>query len=570
MSKLILLKSANTLHDIAAILGVKPAHLAYNLYKKTDAQKYKQFVIPKKNGGTRTINAPIADFKIIQRNLAKLLAECAEESVIYQRRLAAHGFWKGRSILTNAHQHRRHRFVFNIDLEDFFGSINFGRVRGFFIADQDFGLPPAVATVIAQIVCFQNSLPQGGPASPVVSNLIGNILDTHLTKLASSNGCLYTRYADDITFSTNLPTFPISIAVLENDTWTSGGQLKRLIEHSGFAINASKVRMQHRDSQQSVTGLMVNSKANTFANYRSSLRAKAFSLFSKGSFTHDWNAKNENGTLEKKSVPGKLEELQGMFAHVAHVDNFNADVRGLANTQAPGRYLLYRRFFFYSQFFAAPSPVLLCEGKTDNVYLVHAIRARAPHFPSLAAISTAGEISLLIRLFKYVNRNAGKILQLSGGQGELGKFISNYLKDVHKHFKAPGVSQHPVIVVVDFDDGGKKLYAAASSAAKKALSIANAFEHVAANLYLVPTPLVGTSTESRIEDCFSASTLATLLGTKAFNYKSPKIDESKEYGKSFFAEYVVKPNASSTDFSGFDPLLARIRDVLSHYASLPK
>lgn len=571
MSKLLVLKSAHSLHDLANILGVKPALLAYNLYKKPSPLKYTVFNIPKKYGGFRTISAPIGRLKQIQTQLASLLLDCWNELSSTYKRQAAHGFASDRSILTNAHEHRGRSYVFNLDLENFFGAINFGRVRGFFISDKDFALDPAVATVIAQIACFDNSLPQGSPASPVISNLIGNMLDTRLVHLARKHGCTYTRYADDLTFSTNLPSFPTQLAVDHGGAWTVGGELQKFITRSGFTVNTGKVRMQFQDSRQSVTGLVVNHKANTSAGYRSTLRAMAYRLFTTGAFHHEWWTKDPTGTLIKQSHVGTFNQLQGMLAHVEHVDQFNRKSRKQSETAAPGRHRLYRRFFFYSQFFAAPAPVILCEGKTDNVYLVHAIRSRALTFPHLATVDPAtGTIKLLVRIFKYVNKNAGKILQLSGGQGELGKFVSHYLGDVRQHFKAPGVAQHPVILLVDNDEGGKGPYATAAKLTKKTLDIKKPFEHVAANLYLVSTPLPSGATESCIEDGFTAATVNTLLGGKKFNYKSPTIDESTEYGKAFFAEHVVKPNAGSIDFSGFDPLLDRIEKVLAHYATVPK
>jgi hypothetical protein len=105
--------------------------------------------------------------------------------------------------------------VLNIDLEDFFGTVNLGRVRGFFIKERNFALKPRVATVLAQIACHDNALPQGSPCSPVISNLIGHVLDIQLSALARKTGCTYSRYADDITFSTNKQVFPPAIAKRE-------------------------------------------------------------------------------------------------------------------------------------------------------------------------------------------------------------------------------------------------------------------------------------------------------------------------------------------------------------------
>src|SRR5205085_12448911 len=138
---------------------------------------------------------------------------------------------------------RHRRWVFNLDLEEFFPSINFGRVRGFFLKNRDFELNVDVATVLAQIACHENSLPQGSPCSPVISNLVGHLLDMRLVKLASEAGCTYSRYADDLTFSTNKAEFPPAIAVpsgdkgIDSHLWLPGKALEWQIQRSGFGIN---------------------------------------------------------------------------------------------------------------------------------------------------------------------------------------------------------------------------------------------------------------------------------------------------------------------------------------------
>jgi RNA-directed DNA polymerase len=144
-----------------------------------------------------------------------LLQDCLDEIQLANdlKASSAHGFMRERSIITNASGHKKRRFVLNVDLKDFFGTINFGRVRGYFLKDKNFLLNATVATVLAQIAFFWNALPQGTPCSPVISNLIGHVLDIHLVRLASKAGCTYTRYADDLTFSTSKQSFPAAIAL---------------------------------------------------------------------------------------------------------------------------------------------------------------------------------------------------------------------------------------------------------------------------------------------------------------------------------------------------------------------
>jgi RNA-directed DNA polymerase len=221
----------------------------------------------------RLIKAPEPHLALLQRRLANRLYECLDELKVGSpppRRSLAHGFERKRSIITNANLHKRRRYVLNLDLEDFFPSINFGRVRGFFIKDKHFSLRPAVATILAQIACHENELPQGSPCSPVVSNLVGHLLDSRLARFAKMHKSTYSRYADDITFSTSRKDFPPELAFPVPGTtgeWQLGTELREKIEHSGFKINDKKTRMQFRGSRQVTTGLMVNEKVNIRQEY---------------------------------------------------------------------------------------------------------------------------------------------------------------------------------------------------------------------------------------------------------------------------------------------------------------
>lgn len=200
--------------------------------------------------------------KIYQRALADILYDCvAELEATHRRKPLSHGFRRERSIFSNASQHKRRRFVFNMDLEDFFPTFHFGRVRGFFIKDRDFALKPECATILAQLACFQGHLPQGSPCSPIIADLIAHILDVRLVRFAKQHRVTYSRYADDLTFSTNEKIFPNALARTSGaGRWQPSRPLLDLIQSFDFRVNRTKTRMHVRGSRQTVTGLTVNEK----------------------------------------------------------------------------------------------------------------------------------------------------------------------------------------------------------------------------------------------------------------------------------------------------------------------
>jgi RNA-directed DNA polymerase len=246
--------------DVARFLSVAYGAMVGALYKAPPNMRYRGFEIPKRSGGVRLIESPNGLIREMQEKLAPIL------QAAYEAHPSAHGFIKNRSVVTNARAHVGQRLVLNVDLADFFPSINFGRVRGLFMAPP-FRCGASAATVLAQICTHRNGLPQGAPTSPALSNFIAAALDRRLTRIARESNLRYSRYADDITFSTNQASFPPAIAVLESGEGGAmlvrpGEALERAVAAAGFEINLRKVRLQRRHQRQSVTGLTVNAAPN--------------------------------------------------------------------------------------------------------------------------------------------------------------------------------------------------------------------------------------------------------------------------------------------------------------------
>lgn len=310
--------------QLANLLGVSfRKHLVYYLYRMSEAQRYTSFTIPKKAGGTREILAPHYGLKHIQRRLADLLLDA------YTPRRGVHSYVRGASILTNASTHNGQRHVLNIDLENFFPSINFGRVRGIFRA-QPYLASAEIATVLAQICCHKNHLPQGAPTSPIVSNMICAGLDAELRKLAREYRGRYSRYCDDITFSTSARTFPREIArpeISEEGSFVLIGEnLQEAIQRHGFFINEKKSRLLSRSDRQEVTGLVVNDFSNVRRTYVRNIRASlhAWQKFGPDALQKQFQEKYFSGG--EGDAPSFTSVLYGKIQYVGAIRGFDDPV----------------------------------------------------------------------------------------------------------------------------------------------------------------------------------------------------------------------------------------------------
>lgn len=256
-----------TRQDVADMLGATKKQLNYVLYVKHPDQFYQHFFVHKRSGGVRSINAPEKPVKDWQKKIAEILLH------IYEPRKCVHGFVHEKNILTNAECHIRKKVILNIDLKDFFEQINFGRVRGMFMA-KPYELGTEAATTLAQILCLNGKLPQGSPASPIVANMICVSLDHALMRLCKEYKLQYTRYADDITISTYKSHFPAAIVYFNKENQVQPGEaLLEVLSKNGFAVNDKKIFLNYFNSRQEVTGVIVNEFANVKRRYLKNIRS---------------------------------------------------------------------------------------------------------------------------------------------------------------------------------------------------------------------------------------------------------------------------------------------------------
>jgi hypothetical protein len=323
--------------------------------------------------------------------------------------------------------------------------------------------------------------------------------------------------------------------------------------------------MSLRRSRQTVTGLVVNDKANINQDYYRAARAMCHSLFKTGYYFKPGN--------DATSTTDNLNPLEGTLSHIYFVKarrdrkpkiNKLAKAAGEFNPpRAPED--LYRKFLFYRYFAAPKSPLIVTEGISDITYLQCAIRALAKKFPLLAK-EEDGKVIRQVRFLKP-SGTSRDILNLGHGAAGQASLISSYTNNLKPYTHKP--MANPVIILCDNDDGPKTVF---KNAAKKrdgitiSTTTADPFYYLGENLYLVKVPEGAPPQSREIENLFQPSLLATTLNGKSFNPKKDHGDDT-HYGKVAFAESVVRPNSPTIDFSGFEDLLNRLEAVLADYAS---
>ena len=305
--------------------------------------RYRHFSIPKKSGGQRHISAPSRGLSHILYYVNIIL------KAVYQPSDYAMGFTEGRSVVDNASRHIGQNYVFNTDLENFFPSIAQPRVwKRFQLAPFNFN--QQIASILAGLCCIREKqedgkfayiLPQGAPTSPLITNAICDKLDRRLSGLARRFGLHYSRYADDITFSS------MHYVYKENDVFMT--ELKRIIEDQGFHMNIGKTRLQKLGQRQEVTGLTVSNRVNTSSEYVAEIR----------NLLHIWE---KYGYNDLKMVKGYKDPVYAALQ--ARYDRLTSPVNAEVKQS-----LDYLRSFTIAEFEEiVGSPINYCLSKDNNLY----------------------------------------------------------------------------------------------------------------------------------------------------------------------------------------------------------
>jgi RNA-directed DNA polymerase len=255
---------------------------------KVTWRHYKSYPIAKRTGGNRVISQPSKELKGVLR---WLLYNLIDRLPVHE---AAFAYRKGRShgIRANAEMHKGSRFLLRMDFTEFFGSI-----AAFDIATYMNQAGPSRFTtwtsedssVFADLVTCNNVLAMGAPTSPSMSNAICFRLDQLLSELAKKHGAAYSRYCDDLFFSSNRPT---ALTELEQGV---APLLLGLDCPRRLTLNESKTRHSSKRGRRIVTGIVLTSSGAISVGRPRKRRVRAL--------IHKWSSLDEK---EREKVRGEL------------------------------------------------------------------------------------------------------------------------------------------------------------------------------------------------------------------------------------------------------------------------
>ena len=274
--------------------------------------EYTQYKILKRKGGTREIFAPEKYLKHLQKKLNYFLQAyylCIKPNHVHGFVINPHYLGKHCNIVENAKNHVGKKFLLNIDLKDFFPSIPARLIKQVFMSDV-FQFNDQIATALTLLSTYKGILPIGAPTSPVISNFVCAHLDSDLINFCKTHSLAYTRYADDLSFSSNNSITDDNILDIIN-----------LIKQNNFQINEKKLRLKTGNRKQTVTGITVNNKVNVDRKLLKKIRAMLHDLTTNGI---------ESAAQNHFHLKGKVNEnLKWKFLYrVNGYINFVGQVRG--------------------------------------------------------------------------------------------------------------------------------------------------------------------------------------------------------------------------------------------------
>ncbi len=241
-------------HQLAHFFGISRENL-FKTVRGCD-KYYRDIAIKKKNGKDRLLQVPCSHLKSMQSTILHRILDKVTVSDY------ATAYKKGARLAKNAKPHTNKKYLLKMDITDFFGSITFLQVYS--AAFNTHCFPKQIGVMLTTLCTKNECLPQGAPTSPALSNIVMKSFDENLGAWCKARGIAYTRYCDDLTFSSDKPLFSVY------------QRAKDMLEQMGFEINERKTHFITNANRQSITGLIVNEKVAVSREYKRALRQEIY------------------------------------------------------------------------------------------------------------------------------------------------------------------------------------------------------------------------------------------------------------------------------------------------------
>lgn len=292
--------SLRSVNELGKLLKTHPQQL----YLMAKQPSYRTFTIPKKSGGERQIENPSAPLKKVLSVLNRYL----QSTYFFEKSNAAYGFVSGvrndddrRNVVTNAKKHLGRDYLLNIDLKDFFHGVTRDMVLGIFL-EKPFRFKGELAELLADLCTYNGRLPMGTPTSPTLSNFACRQLDDTLQAYATNMLWVYTRYADDMSFSSQQK---INTEMIQS--------VKTLIRNAGFTVNLRKVVRYGPEDAKIVTGLLLTDKIGLAPDFMPSLNEEVKQLAAAT------RAQHEQGQLSTRWLNKLRQQVRGRISFAGFV-----------------------------------------------------------------------------------------------------------------------------------------------------------------------------------------------------------------------------------------------------------
>lgn len=240
-----------TVGTLALFLGISPTTI-FSI-RRNSRKHYRSFELRKKDGKVREIDTPRTYLKVIQWWIL--------DNILNHIKLGDNifGFVVGKSAIQNAKYHHGAKHVLNVDIKNFFPSITIKQVSDIF---QSLGYNKDVSEMLSEICCLDDCVPQGAPTSPAIANLVLRKMDEKVSSLSQDYGHKYSRYADDLTFSSQDRIEEKFLSLIKSE-----------VENTGFELKNEKTRFSGMEGRMEVTGVVINEKLQPSRVWRKQTRS---------------------------------------------------------------------------------------------------------------------------------------------------------------------------------------------------------------------------------------------------------------------------------------------------------